>query len=702
MNDSREIIHDNERLKLFDSLRAVAIMTFHIDNPVVQQTLLKIARVKGIAKARKAYNRVMRVLKSTPQYIALATSKFPFECPPEKLIGGTIPIGYVRNHILDKKYLFGLNLNELNQHILICGRSGAGKTTLILSIVRSLIDLDLPFLIADFKDEFSCTAHFADDLYIFKLKDFRFNPLVAPDNTDQTSWNQIFADTFFEIFFTPPVPLAAKAVFLDILCSLTANNKKLSLKELDGELDKLLANPKISPSYKQRLNTFHVKIKLLLKLIDSTFSSSFKNIAELLTAKKVVLKLQGLSVEIQSFLITILFHYIFIYRLKNHQNNTLKHFLIFDEAKMVFSADQASASSQISRVLSTMRGPGECLIVGEQMPSCLGHGLLANVYTQICLSLSSQKDIQYMSYAMGLDDEQRKMLNSLKLKTGICKLADRYVKPFIFHIPHIEIDKNISDSEIQAYMAPKLASLELMHEAEKMDNPEPEVQAKADVDAENEYTELGEENKIVLKDFKMLPFLPQSERCKRLKFTTYMFGKICNSLLEKGFIEELRVKINDTRGPSVKLHCFTQKAEALLGSQCLGSGHGGFLHRFWQNHHKELASKHGYMATIEKCINSKSVDVFLKRNDEDIAIEIAITHYEKEITNIQKNISVGIKNIWVLASTQKMLDSIEADWLAVKSEYPSDISVEFYLLSDSKMYSSMDSQGKGGESVSKE
>ena len=576
------------------------------------------------------------------------------------------------------------------------GRSGAGKTTLIHQVIHNLSDTDINFLATDYKEDGKYLYLFLKDIYIFRLEDFRFNPLQAPDNTEINSWIQIFADVFFESFFTPPIPLSAKSAFLDILFGLTSKNKNLLLSELDAELDKLLIDPKISGSYKQSVKTFHTKIKVLIKSTGKATTNSFKDITSLLTAKKVVLILSGISVEIQSFIVTILFYWIFTYRIRNSQRGKLKHVLIFDEAKMVFSSDKVKASSQISRLVSTAREFGEGLLLGEQSPHTLADTILANLYGQISLSLSGQKDIQYMSYNLGLDEDQRKMLYGLKLKTGICRLADRYTKPFIFHIPHIEIDKNISDSELKEYMAPKLAALELLHPENKAVSPEIIVPAnEPDKPADNDYMGLDDKCRLVLDDFKEIPFISNSERRKKLNLTTYMFDKICKMLIDKGFILEERVKINDTKGPPVKLYPLTPKSESILGKQCLGPGHGGFLHRFWQHHHRDLAQKHGFGAIIEKYINSKPIDVYLFKGDFHIAVEICITHYQKELDNIKNNITVGIKNIWMLASTQMILDSIEADWLNIKSNYPAEINVEFHLLSDSKMYSSKGSERKG-------
>ena len=74
----------------------------------------------------------------------------PFEQPSGKEVEGEIRIGIVKS----TNGSFGLNLDELNEHLLITGRSGSGKTTINYHIMLQLLQRGIPFLAFDFKQDY--------------------------------------------------------------------------------------------------------------------------------------------------------------------------------------------------------------------------------------------------------------------------------------------------------------------------------------------------------------------------------------------------------------------------------------------------------------------------------------------------------------------------------------------------------------------
>jgi polynucleotide 5'-kinase involved in rRNA processing len=77
-------------------------------------------------------------------------SPLPFEQPQDNCVDGTIRIGKVRQ----TEDPFGLELYEINQHILVVGRVGSGKTTLLCLIMIQLWKNGIPFLAFDFKQDY--------------------------------------------------------------------------------------------------------------------------------------------------------------------------------------------------------------------------------------------------------------------------------------------------------------------------------------------------------------------------------------------------------------------------------------------------------------------------------------------------------------------------------------------------------------------
>ena len=115
-------------------------------------------------------------------------------------------------------------------------------------------------------------------------------------------------------------------------------------------------------------------------------------------------------------------------------------------------------------------------------------------------------------------------------------------------------------------MAPKLAALELLHPENKAVSPEIIVPAnEPEKPVDNDYKGLDDKCRLVLDDFKEVPFISNSERREKLNLTTYMFDKICKTLISKGYIVEQGVKTNDAKGPPIKIYFLTQKSEFIIG-----------------------------------------------------------------------------------------------------------------------------------------
>ena len=255
---------------------------------------------------------------------------------------------------------------------------------------------------------------------MFTWRTFKFNPLAPPPGTDFLYWAQIVADLFFDAFFPTPAA-ASKNAFLNALIHLYGRFQERygpavypCMSDLQEEMK--TAEPDSGPDRSQAcLNRLRPLLLLLHDMFDCQAGFSLEDLLN----EPVVLELDGLTQEIQAFILTVLFYWIFTYRLGQTQRGTLKHILVFDEAKMVFSKEKASGAAPVARLVSTAREMGQGQVAADQMPSTLGHALLANVSVLIALSLSARKDMQDMAYAMGLHDAQREYLNHLPLGLGI-------------------------------------------------------------------------------------------------------------------------------------------------------------------------------------------------------------------------------------------------------------------------------------------
>jgi len=126
----------------------------------------------------------------------LVFSRKPMLPSPEKEeINGEIKIGKVFQGNKEL-YDFGISKEELNQHMLIVARSGFGKTTLIIQIMRQLIENKIPFIVFDYKRDYRHLIRHFQELVVLSWRDLRINPLEPPPGVSFQEWKQQFLNIF--------------------------------------------------------------------------------------------------------------------------------------------------------------------------------------------------------------------------------------------------------------------------------------------------------------------------------------------------------------------------------------------------------------------------------------------------------------------------------------------------------------------------
>jgi DNA-binding MarR family transcriptional regulator len=708
---AREFDDRSTALKAFDTITALARQAGMSNDPRVRRTLRLISlNPKDTKTISEAASQTLNLIKANPEFLSQQADQNPFQPYPGPIIEGPIALGRVYHPRRLDMPRFGLHPHELNQNVLVSGRAGAGKTNLLMIFLANLLLQKMPFLVLDFKRDYRHLIRRSHNILVFNWKTFKFNPLLPPPGIDSIYWSQIVTDIFFDAFF-PTGASASKSAFLEFLNGLYIHfnqrnkNNIPCMFDLKESMQDCLATQKKTGSA-DRLRTCLSRINPMLLVLEEMLDCQQGYSIENLLQQNVVLELDGLTQELQTFLVNILFFWIFTYRLSKTQRGSLKHVMIFDEAKMVFSREKATGAAPISRLVSTAREMGQALLAADQMPSTLGHAIMANVYTLITLSLPARKDLREMAYAMGLNTEQSSYLNNLPVGRGIVKMADRYTRPFLVKFPRFDIQKNVTDAELERYMAPHLAGLDY----------KPRVESKCDVHTDNEScnnqtpnTEsikkaadnitpdesplipfsLNEKEYAVLMDIKNRPFISVVDRIRDLHLTTYMGKKTCNRLGEMELIREVEIKLGQ-RGRTRKYHALTAKAQEQIGSQNLGPGKGGFEHVFHQQRLKQYFSEQGYQVKIEEYRNGKAVDLGLAKDNHRIAVEIAMNPLN-ELSNIEKDFKAGWDEIWILCRDAKVRDHVQEEWAASKNALPG-CSVTLFLISDSRF----NSNGKNG------
>lgn len=85
----------------------------------------------------------------------------------------------------------------------------------------------------------------------------------------------------------------------------------------------------------------------------------------------------------------------------------------------------------------------------------------------------------------------------------------------------------------------------------------------------------------------------------------------------------------------------------------------GFLHRYLQHQVKGAMIAQGFKATLEKCVRGKNIDVVLERDNERVAVEIAVTD-KHEVINVRRDIfQAGFDRVVIIGKDKKTVSAVE-------------------------------------------
>ncbi len=650
----------------------------------VKQTLTELKPVLGVQvddlwqaylasdeKGKKELEQYLEILYA--QFVDdYEQKKIVLEPPGIKEIAGSFVLGLI---IYPDKPYYPLMITEeeLNSHILICGRTGVGKTTLIYRLVSQLVSRDIPVLIFDLKRDYRHLLKHYRNLVVMRWHDLRFNPLTPPPGVDVLQWLLVFCDVFCQV---SGVLLGSKGFLLEQLNELLKLNATPTMAELAETLD----NKYISPVRRQAayLDVIRNRLKTVMISLGDVIDCHGFDIEKMLQSN-LIIELDGLSTEMQDFLINILLMQIFRYRIAQNQRGELKHVIVFDEAKRVFDINKERRPVEgiptISILVSRIREFGEALIVSDQEPTKLSESIKANTKCKIVFGLGQGKDALDMGRTIGLDEAKTGYLNKLQVGHAIVHLP-RYKKPMLIKTGVIpEVEKNVTDAEAKesgntaCFMSreqniadkggkPNFASCSEQNEAEQPVPGKPKQVLPVLKTGKRKRTHSGEDSMLI--DIMRNPLSSVREKYKRLELSAYLGDKFQKALLSEGLIKSVRIP---TGKGMIKLMELTGKGInklRLLGYTVKRSfREGGAEHLYWLRQVKEKLVSDGNTVEEEYPIgNGETVDLAIIGKGKKIAIEIE-TGKSDALRNIRKCLDAGFKVVSV-ATSEGTLDKIKS------------------------------------------
>ena len=583
--------------------------------------------------------------------------------PPSDVAAGDYGLGTVEyNGKL--QHAFGLREDECIQHVAIFGRSGAGKTNTVFTIINAFIDQGKPFLIFDWKRNYrDLLAVRHDEIDVFTVgravSPFTFNPLIPPDGTDPATWLKKLIEIIAHSYY-----LGEGVMFLlqEALHSVYTefgvyDGQVREYPTLNDVLSWLDEHPVKGRKALWMDSTMRGVKSLCFGHMGGVVNTGVQpNLAALLE-RNVILELDALTNADKTFIVESLLLWVHHWRLTQPDRETFKHALIIEEAHhILLKSGGASRGGEAvtDTIIREIRELGEAIVLVDQHPSLISIPALGNTYTTVAMNVKHRSDVTALASAMLLEDEGRDLLGRLPVGSAVVKLQGRWLHPFIVRIPKNEIPKgSVTDEALGHIMALRL--------------PPPAEQDREEGGAPPAAppVALAEDDERFLLNVGRSPLAGSVQRYKDLGVSRRRGNATRQSCIDKGLITS--VSINTATGRTVLVELTGKGRDALRhrGHEIPArSRWGGAEHEFWKRRIAERLVEAGWDVVLEQA-GEGFTDIVARRAERTIAFEIE-TGKSDWRSNIQKHLSAGENRLVMLATGSDVLEKI-AEYLAAEA-----------------------------------
>jgi len=632
----------------------------------------------------------------------------PFPPPPKKFAkAGDIRLGDVV-YGGQNLYPFSLKSVRLKEHILIAGRSGSGKTNLTFVLLEGIMDRGIKVVALDWKrgyrDLMSC--HKALRVYTIgrKFSPFRFNPLIPPVGCEPHLWIKLVVDVIASAYLGGEGVISLLVAGLDHLYSQfgvfdQSQRGWPTIQDLLAWLRtaKLKGRAAMWQASAERilLGMTYGEFGAVLNTQDNS------HVAELLD-HNVVLEMDGLSSSSDRVMFSeALTLYLYRHRLAQGPQDKLTNVIVLEEAhNLLLKKSNESKESVLETSIRMVRQYGLGYIFVDQSASLLSKVAFANSYATIALSQKLRSDVQAISAAMNLTDEQKQALNTLPIGTAVVRLADEHPEPFLVKIPLFPIREGcVSDSAIRAKWGGNYADTRSNRAAESnsetvsvvppgdkkkgnnrnnLDNndsnthpPSPRESEKKENSSSDSVPKppgkkMSRDEIRFLADVIARPLSTTVSRYQRLNLSRRRGNAVREALASAGVIERVVIA---TRSGQVVLYQLADFGRTVCSSHHIDPGprpRESLEHKFWVSRTARHFEKKSYEVKCEHPVKGNgAIDILATRPGEKVAVEI-----ETGKSNIAENLSkigdASFDRVVLVATSptavsacQRIVDSVE-------------------------------------------
>lgn len=631
----------------------------------------------------------------------------PFPPPSAKFAKtGDIKLGTI-SYANQQMYPFFLKSPRLKEHILIAGRSGSGKTNLTFVLMQGIISRGIKVLAYDWKRGYRDLMELHPELRVYTIgrdiSPFRFNPLIPPPGCEPHIWIKLIVDVIAGAYFGGEGVISLLVAGLDHLyleAGVFDNQHRHwpTIHELLAWLRKV--------KLRGRAAMWQASAeRILLAMTYGEFGAVLNtqdnsHVTELLD-HNVVLEMDGLSGSSDRVMFSeALTLYLYRYRLAQGPQEKLTNVIVIEEAHNLLLKKQAEQKESIlENSIRMVRQYGLGYVFVDQSASLLSKVAFANSYATIALSQKLHSDVQTISGAMNLTDEQKQALNTLPIGSAVVRLADEHPEPFLVKIPLCAVrEGSVSDKAVKNRMAgyytdttsnrngypykkevpPISLSDNKINNKTNNNNthpPSPEESQTILLDKSKPAYEskpkppgktMNREELRFLADVAERPLSATVSRYQRLNLSRRRGNAIRQHLASAGIIEPVTIA---TRSGQVVLYQLTDPGRSVCSAAGIKAGprlRESLEHSFWVSRAAKYFQTKGYEVSCEHPVKGNgAIDLLAKRPGEKVAIEVE-TGKSNIKGNLDKIKNAGFDRIILVATCpeavtacQKAVDSTE-------------------------------------------
>lgn len=557
-----------------------------------------------------------------------------------------------------------ISKKSLERNVLICGLTGAGKSTEVMLICEQLLEMGIIILIFDDQDEHKkMVMTFPENsLLVIRPDQDRDNLLEPPKGVSIQEWIERLNSLLRESFFLRD---GSGNLLNSILVKLYARNgwfegngkRYPTANDIISELESLDFKPGTRHAgYAETLKNRFNNLGPLAKTFDCERGYPIQE----LVSRSVIFRVSGLSDILRYFYVALKLSRLCSYREKLGDSDELKYFIVIEESSKYCSPKLEKRSDLVEpilfRLIRAIRKRGGSIALVEQVPASLPYQILGNVNSKIILRLGDGKSIFQMAQLSLLDEIQTEHIPILPARQAILR-SPEFSSPILYQIPE-KTCAPVSEEEVQESTSRILATMEFV--------PAKTDQSKANQgnDKTREWMSEKDPHRKVLDDVANNPFDGLTERRQRLGgWSPWYMAKIVIELQEAGLIKE-PISLNlGGRGNPKKILQLSEKGAQFIGADYETlqlKGKGSDAHRFIQNLLVAKFTSEEKIAFVEYCLNGKSADVVVLADDllyHSFEIEMDVNNHVVE--NVRKDLD-SFTTCTVICRNQEAKKGIKA------------------------------------------